>query len=354
LKATFNGKSQIESEDHASLPSSFKIGSTSRIIGKRVNIDEDVSIGSNTVISATYISLGKGSIVEDNCRIMLNGEQSKFTVGDKCLIGSGSKIVVPVFETGDYVTLHNHALVNGYKSCKIGHNVWIGQNCILNATGNLTIGNNVGIGAYCSVWTHGFWGERIEGCQVYKIAPVIIEEGAFIEGSYNVISPGITVGRKAVVLTGSVVTKDVLPFSCVAGVPARDITEKVKPYAKVTLEQKYKMMRTFMLEFLDSIVKKEVTELPNGWRVKEDREEYEILFLKKVEDDSFEDDSPRIVITKKNTLLHKSYRSISIFDLSSKTYTKKRTEIESRVILFLFSNRARFTPNLNSTFNESI
>ncbi len=194
-----------------------------------------------------------------------------------------------------------------------------------------------------------FGGERIEGCRIYKIAPVTIEEGAFIEGSYNVISPGIIVGKKAVVLPGSVVTKTVLPFTCVAGTPAREVTEKVNPYTKVTLEQKYKMMRTFMLEFLESIANKEVTPLSNGWHIKEDCEEYDILFLKKVEDNTFGDDSAKIVITKKNTIRLQSYQNITVFDLSTKTYTKKRTDLESRVIRFLLPCRARFTPNLNLT-----
>ncbi len=160
MKANFKGKSQIEYEDLTSLPPSFKIGNNTRIRGNRIIIDNDVSIGSNTIISATYISIGKGSKIEDNCRIILTGEQSKFTVGDNCLVGTDSKIVAPIFEAGDYVTLHNHLLVNGYKPCKIGHNVWVGQNCILNATDSLTIEDNVGIGAYSSVWTHGFWGGK--------------------------------------------------------------------------------------------------------------------------------------------------------------------------------------------------
>jgi len=352
MKANFSGKSQIEYEDLTPLSPSFKIGNNTRISGNKVNIEDDVSIGSNTIISATYISIGKGSRIEDNCHIVLIGEQSKFIVGDNCIIGNDSKIVSPVFEAGDYVTLHNHLLVNGYKACKIGHNVWVGQNCILNATDNLTIEDNAGIGAYSSVWTHGFWGERIEGCLIYKIAPVTIEEGAFIEGSYNVISPGTIVGKKAVVLTGSVVTKNVLPFACVAGSPARDITEKVNPYTKVTLEQKYKMMHSFMFEFIESIANKKVTTLSNGWHVKEDRQEYDILFLKKVEGNTFADDSTKIVITKKNAMHLQSYKNITIFDLSNKTYTKKRTDLESRVIRFLLPCRARFTPDTNLTTNK--
>jgi UDP-3-O-[3-hydroxymyristoyl] glucosamine N-acyltransferase len=86
------------------LSPSFEIGNNTRISGKKIHIEEDVSIGSNTIISANYVSIGKGSKIEDYCRIILTGEQSKFTVGDNCLIGNDSKIVAPIFEAGDYIS----------------------------------------------------------------------------------------------------------------------------------------------------------------------------------------------------------------------------------------------------------
>ncbi len=345
MKVNFAGDSLIECNDLTTIPPFLKIGSNTRISGKRIILEEGVSIGSNTILSAGYISIGKGSIIEDNCRIILSGEQSKFTIGDNCLIGNDSRILSPTLETGDYVTLHNHILVNGSKPCVMGHNIWVGQNCILNSTENLTIGNNFGMGSYSCIWTHGFWGEQIEGCRICKRAPVIIEDDVWIEGAYNVICPGVRIGKKAVVLTGSVVTKNVLANRCVAGVPAMDITEKLAPYKNMTLEKKYQMMRTIMLEFLESIENKKVTTLSNGWHVIEGSEEYDILFYKVVKDNALVDDYAKIVFTKKNFLPSDFYRQISIFDLSSKTYTKKRTDIESRIIRFMFPCKARFIPN---------
>jgi acetyltransferase-like isoleucine patch superfamily enzyme len=48
---------------------------------------------------------------------------------------------------------------------------------------------------------------------------VRIEDDAWI-GTHAVILPGVTVGRGAIVGAGAVVTRDVAPFSVVAGVPA--------------------------------------------------------------------------------------------------------------------------------------
>ena len=54
------------------------------------------------------------------------------------------------------------------------------------------------------------------------VAPVSIETGAFI-GAEAVLMPGVTIGEGAVVAAGAVVTKNVAPWTVVAGIPARPI-----------------------------------------------------------------------------------------------------------------------------------
>lgn len=56
----------------------------------------------------------------------------------------------------------------------------------------------------------------------YSGRPIHIKEGAWI-GSGAIILGGVTVGRNAVVAAGSVVTKDVLPSTIVAGNPAKTL-----------------------------------------------------------------------------------------------------------------------------------
>ena len=325
------------------LGESIKIGKHTIIKGKEICVEDNVVIGDNTKISAKNIYIGFGSRIEENCKIVLAGENSKFSVGDNCFIGHDSKIIVPIFEVGDYGTLHNHLFVNGVKPCIIGHNFWIGQNCILNALDRLTIGNGVGIGTYSSVWTHVGHGELIEGCTIYNIAPVVIEDDVWIVGSFNVVSPGVTLGRKSVILTGSTVKKDVAPYSCVAGTPARDITDKVSPYRELTIEEKYKMIKKFMKDFVDAFYENNALKLENGWRIREDKHTYEILFLDETDNKSIQDDLIRIVFTKKNATT-KNYKKVTIFDLSTKKYTKRRTKIEIEVMKFLLRSRARFCP----------
>lgn len=56
------------------------------------------------------------------------------------------------------------------------------------------------------------------------LAPVIIKKNAWIAIGV-IILPGVTVGEGAIVASGAVVTKDVPPFTMVAGVPAKVIRE---------------------------------------------------------------------------------------------------------------------------------
>jgi acetyltransferase-like isoleucine patch superfamily enzyme len=55
-----------------------------------------------------------------------------------------------------------------------------------------------------------------------KQAPVVIEDDVWL-GTNAVVLPGVRVGRGAIVAAGAVVTRDVSPFTVVAGVPARPV-----------------------------------------------------------------------------------------------------------------------------------
>lgn len=110
------------------------------------------------------------------------------------------------------------------------HNVVIGDGCavnlgvyILGRTG-ISIGNNVVLSARCMLLDAGLdlsrYAERED--QPHIEGPIRIEDGVWI-GAGAIILPGVTIGRKSVVGAGSVVTRDVPPFTVVAGNPARRI-----------------------------------------------------------------------------------------------------------------------------------
>jgi len=55
-----------------------------------------------------------------------------------------------------------------------------------------------------------------------KEGKIIIQDDAWI-GAGAIILPNVTIGKGAVVGAGAVVTKDVPPYTVVAGVPAKEI-----------------------------------------------------------------------------------------------------------------------------------
>lgn len=56
----------------------------------------------------------------------------------------------------------------------------------------------------------------------WKVVPTLVKKGASI-GSGATILAGVTIGEHAIIGAGAVVTKDVLPKTIVAGVPAKQL-----------------------------------------------------------------------------------------------------------------------------------
>jgi virginiamycin A acetyltransferase len=90
--------------------------------------------------------------------------------------------------------------------------------------------------------------------------PIIVEDEVWI-GTNALILSGVTIGKGAIIAAGAVVTKDVLPYTIVGGVPAKLIRNKFsdeiidiikdislvnipKSFIKDNLEQFYKKIET--------------------------------------------------------------------------------------------------------------
>lgn len=106
---------------------------------------------------------------------------------------------------------------------EIGSNTTINRNCVIDGRGGCKIGNNVDIAQEVNIWTEQHDYNNPFYAAVTK--PVLIEDYAWIASRATVL-PGVTIGRGAVVATGSIVTKDVPPLSVVAGVPAKIIGKR--------------------------------------------------------------------------------------------------------------------------------
>jgi acetyltransferase-like isoleucine patch superfamily enzyme len=324
------------------------IGDSVKIEGREILIEDGAQIRNGVTVRAEAFTLGYRSRIEESCKLMaLDGSAKEIRFGDNCLFGAFNSGLVPMLLVGDYVKIHNHTLISGFNSCFIGHNSWIGQNCVLNSNDVLFIGNNVGVGTYTSIWTHAFFGEILEGSTVFNVAPTIIEDDVWIVGAYNVVSPGLTIGKRSMVLTSSVVSGDVLPEHTVGGVPARDMTDRLPPVRRVSLDEKMKMMRGFVQEFVDTVYAGRHTRIPGGYRVAPDNGvPCHILVQDEFDDREFDCTNPTLLYLRTDNSVQ-DYDHLTVFDLTTKQYIKRRTDPEIQIIGFMNSFRARFVPRRN-------
>lgn len=218
------------------------------IIANKKSIGSNLKIADSAQIECEELIIGNDVTIDERVKIKCKG---RVIIGDQTLIGNDVVIMLKGLEIGEYTKLHNHSLLNGKESIKIGDNCWFGQNCILNGESDLIIGNNVGIGTYSSVWTHGYFGQLVDGCNIYSIKSTIIEDDAWLVGSYNTVFPGVTIGKQAVLMGTSVVTKSLDAGRVYSGNPAKDITDKVgQPYTPISFDQKQSLIKEHIESYL--------------------------------------------------------------------------------------------------------
>ena len=104
-------------------------------------------------------------------------------------------------------------------SIEMGKNIFINNNLKCVARGGITIEDGVMIAPGVTILTVN--NDLKDHCVLIPI-PVTIKKNAWI-GANVTICPGVEIGEGAVIGAGTVVTKDVEPYTVVAGVPAKFI-----------------------------------------------------------------------------------------------------------------------------------
>lgn len=119
---------------------------------------------------------------------------------------------------------------------KIGEKSTINFGCYLDNRRGIFIGDNVGIAHNTKIYTlgHNIDSPFFET----KGAPVVIENDVFVFSNV-LIMPGVTIHKGAIVLAGSVVTKDVGEYEVVGGNPAKFIRKRNCHAIEYTQEYKY-------------------------------------------------------------------------------------------------------------------
>nr|WP_302759818.1 acyltransferase [uncultured Blautia sp.] len=153
--------------------------------GSQVVLNNNLFLGYN---SRGYN--GRSTIIHlyDNAKLICNGNARIFYGGD-----------IILFENAKF-----------HIGCS-----YINSNCTIRVTEELTIGDDCAIACDFTVLDSDF--HEINGFLHH--GPVHIGDHVWI-GSGVTVLPGVHIGEGAVIAAGSVVNKDVAPYSLVAGIPA--------------------------------------------------------------------------------------------------------------------------------------
>ena len=173
------------------------------VIGLWVRRAGRMSVGPGSLVrwwglrgASGRISIGRDSIVR--CRINFDSPDGSISIGDRCFLGSSHLVCHTAITIGDDVVMSWGVTVVDHDSHALDWNMR--QHDVAN-------------------WMKGE--KQWDGV---SIAPVKICNRAWIGFGASILK-GVTVGEGAVVGANSVVTRNVPPFTVVAGNPARVVRE---------------------------------------------------------------------------------------------------------------------------------
>lgn len=272
------------------------------------------------------VRIGERCTIAPSAQIIF-AQSGSVDIGDYCVIGPGVKIVVNggVVRIGDWTSLHDNCLLLCTQGLTIGQHCWFGQNAVLDGSGGLTIGNGVRVGMFSQLWSHVAAGERIEGCTLYGMRPLVLEDDVWLVGSC-ICASGITIGRRTVALIASNITKSWGPELVIAGSPA-SVKEGLSFYQDITLDQKFSMLRSWLEEAV----------LGTTMQL-EESEHNEILSVR--ESDGTTVEFVRLASRFMQRQDNDAQRTVCCVE--NKRYTKRLTDIEQKLLKSLSGNKARF------------
>jgi len=119
--------------------------------------------------------------------------------------------------------IYSNVKIYGNGELRIGKDSFIGHDVIIisSSPAVIEIGDFVDIAprVYIGTGSHKIQPKSNRIAGQGKTLSIKIGNGSWI-GANSSILPGVTIGEKVIVAAGSVVTKDIEPYSVVAGVPA--------------------------------------------------------------------------------------------------------------------------------------
>jgi acetyltransferase-like isoleucine patch superfamily enzyme len=149
--------------------------------------------------------------------VLICGRSSVVRERGNILIERGGTIAV-----GDHTAIMQNAeiVVEEDARLAIGSSVYVGASCNLRCGSSITIGDGVRLAQFVSLVDSNYEFKRRDA-PIGNSVPgfIVIGAGAWL-GAQVVVLPNVTIGEGAVVGAGSIVTRDVAPYTIVVGNPA--------------------------------------------------------------------------------------------------------------------------------------
>lgn len=177
-----------------------------RVVRHYLNRKKATAVGTATLLQGTLdirhpqgkIVIGNGCLVQGT--LVAETESSQITLGNNVYVGGGT-------------------VIDCVQSITIADDVLISYGCVITDSDNHSIRYSIRKKDLAD-WRNG----GVHDWHTTNTKPTVIAKGVWI-GTNAIILKGVMLGEGAVIGAGSVVTKDVPPYTVVAGNPARVIRE---------------------------------------------------------------------------------------------------------------------------------
>ena len=213
----------------------------------------------------------------------------------------------------------------------------------INVCRQVKIGENVALSPKSMIYTHSYWQSVLEGYTA-SFGPVSIDDNVWL-GSVAQILPNITVGTGSIIISNSLVTGNVKPYTMVGGVPAKIIKEDLKKNLNET--NKEEIIKDLFSELTDWLYSHHFDiEMINDRLIiiSNENDKKSCLLFDKNMDSIQEKNAIDIIITikLKNTVL-KTVKTV--FNINNKTIQGPVERIEYMIIEFFRRKGIRFYPS---------
>lgn len=215
------------------------------------DISSDARIGFGSVLQVGTLVMGPGARIAGFSRI----RAERVRLGAEANVASLVSITAHEFELGDGGRISPMVIVSGDSQqdrsrLVIGRHSKVFPISWLDCDYGITMGDRVGVGGHGLIFTHGSWANRFLGAPV-TFGAVHIGDRVWLPWRVFIM-PGVTIGERAIIGAGSVVTRSIPDGALAAGSPAKVLREHA--YQSLTSAELDDLVDEVMAHFRREVV----------------------------------------------------------------------------------------------------